>query len=344
MSVDIQSLGAEVEKHGEFIPRLAEEISKAVVGQRYMVDRLLIGLLSNNHVLLEGVPGLAKTLTCKTLARTIDSKFSRIQFTPDLLPADVIGTLIFNQKEQNFEPRLGPIFANIVLADEINRAPAKVQSALLEAMQERQVTIGDTTYKLEDPFMVLATQNPIEQEGTYPLPEAQVDRFLFKLHIDYPQRDEEQKILDQMTSVSNPGGAFASLPSVNPVVTPEQIRGARSVIDQIYVDEKIKTYILNIVGATRHPDTFRVQFHSKQNRPLEQVIQMGASPRASIALVVAAKTHAFIRHRAHVTPDDVKAIGPDVLRHRIQVTFEAEAEEVLSDDVVRQIFDQIEVP
>jgi len=344
MSVDIQSVVERVELKGAFIDRLTSEIGKVVVGQRAMVERLIIGLVSNNHVLLEGVPGLAKTLTCKTLATCISAKFSRIQFTPDLLPADLIGTLIYNQRDQVFEPRLGPVFANIVLADEINRAPAKVQSALLEAMQERQVTIGDTTYKLEDPFMVLATQNPIEQEGTYPLPEAQVDRFLFKLVVHYPTRTEEQGIIDLMTSVSQPGGAFASLPKVQPVVSPQDIREARAVIDQIYIDDKVKSYILNLVGATRNPDQFKVQFRTKDNRPLEQVISIGASPRASIALVVAAKTHAFLRHRGHVTPDDVKAIGPDVLRHRIQITFEAEAEELKTDDVVRQIFDQIEVP
>lgn len=344
MSVDIQEVASEVEQYGELIQRLTSEIAKVVVGQGYMVDRLVIGLLSNNHVLLEGVPGLAKTLTCKTLATAIRAKYSRIQFTPDLLPADLIGTLIFNQKEQTFDPKLGPIFANIVLADEINRAPAKVQSALLEAMQERQVTIGDRTYKLEDPFMVLATQNPVEQEGTYPLPEAQVDRFLFKLRIDYPRRDEEQKILDTMTSVSNPGGAFSKGGLINPVVSPEEIRSARAVIDRVYIDDKIKSYILDIVGATRNPNNFKIQFRSADGRPLEQVIQFGGSPRASIALVVAAKTHAFLRRRAHVTPDDIKAIGFDVLRHRIQITFEAEAEELTTDDVVRQIFDQVAVP
>jgi MoxR-like ATPase len=344
MSVDIVSLAEEVERKSAFVDRLNKEVAKVVVGQRYMVERLVIGLLANSHVLLEGVPGLAKTLACKTLATCIQAGFSRIQFTPDLLPADLIGTLIFNQKEQTFDPKLGPIFSNIVLADEINRAPAKVQSALLEAMQERQVTIGDRTYKLEDPFMVLATQNPIEQEGTYPLPEAQVDRFLFKLHITYPTREEERGILDTMTSVYNTGGAYVTLAKPEAVVTPAEIREARKVIDQIYVDDKVKMYILNLVEATRYPSKYKLVFRSKDNRPLEEVISIGASPRASIALVVAAKAHAFIRRRSHVTPDDVKAIGPDVLRHRIMITFEAEAEELTTDHVVRQLFDQIEVP
>ncbi|HNM45722.1 MAG TPA: MoxR family ATPase [Candidatus Sumerlaeota bacterium] len=344
MSVDILSLAEEVERQSVLVDRVASEIGKVIVGQKYMVDRLLIGLLANGHVLLEGVPGLAKTLTCKTLATTIAAKFSRIQFTPDLLPADLIGTLIFNQKDQTFDPKLGPIFSNIVLADEINRAPAKVQSALLEAMQERQVTIGERTYPLDNPFMVLATQNPIEQEGTYPLPEAQVDRFLFKLHVSYPTRDEERGIMDTMTSVSNPGGALVSLPTPTPVITPTEIREARKTVDRIYVDDKVKTYILNLVESTRFPDKFKLVFKSAEGRPLEQVISIGASPRASIALVVAAKAHAFMRHRGHVTPDDVKAIGPDVLRHRIMITFEAEAEEMTTDHIVRQIFDQIEVP
>ncbi|MBI1290338.1 AAA domain-containing protein [bacterium] len=344
MSVDIAQITQEVETHSALVEQLATEMAKVVVGQRAMVDRLIIGLLANSHVLLEGVPGLAKTLTCKTLATCIDAKFSRIQFTPDLLPADLIGTLIYNQKEQSFEPRLGPIFSNIVLADEINRAPAKVQSALLECMQERQVTIGDRTYPLEDPFMVLATQNPIEQEGTYPLPEAQVDRFLFKLQINYPSRTEEAGILETMTSVANPGGAFGTLPKPQPVISPDRVRAARKVIDGIYIDEKVKAYILDLVSATRYPDQFKLTFKSKDGRKLDQVIQMGASPRASIALVIAAKAHAFLRHRGHVTPDDVKAIGPDVLRHRIMTTFEAEAEELTHDMVVRQIFDQVQVP
>ncbi|CAN5289081.1 MoxR family ATPase [soil metagenome] len=344
MSVDIQSIIDEVDSHSGKVEALTAEIGKVVVGQKYMVERLLIGLFANSHVLLEGVPGLAKTLTCKTLATSVHAQFSRIQFTPDLLPADLIGTLIFNQKDQTFVPKLGPLFANIVLADEINRAPAKVQSALLEAMQERQVTIGDKTYKLDDPFMVLATQNPIEQEGTYPLPEAQVDRFLFKLSIGYPTRDEERSIIDTMTSVVNAGGAQSDRPKPNPVITPEEIRSIRRVIDRIYIDEKVKSYILDLVGATRQPAKYKLQFRSAANRQLEQVISFGASPRASIALVIAAKAHAFLRHRGHVTPDDVKAIGHDVLRHRIMITFEAEAEELTTDAVVQQIFDQVAVP
>jgi MoxR-like ATPase len=344
MAIDIEDITREVEQQGALVERLTQEIGKIIVGQRYMVERLVIGLLANGHVLLEGVPGLAKTLTCRTLATCIDARFSRIQFTPDLLPADLIGTLIYNQKEQTFEPKLGPIFSNIVLADEINRAPAKVQSALLEAMQERQVTIGDRTYKLEDPFMVLATQNPIEQEGTYPLPEAQTDRFLLKLHINYPQRSEEYQLLDKMTSVVNAGGARGELPRPQPVITPADLRTARTVIDSIYVDEKVKEYVLDIVGATREPARYKLQFRSKDGRALEEVIAVGASPRASLALVVAGKCHAFLRRRGHVTPDDIKAIGPDVLRHRIMITFEAEAEELTHDEVVRQLFDQVEVP
>lgn len=344
MSVDVLSVAAEVEKQSEFVEGLAGEIGKVIAGQKYMVDRMIIGLLANSHVLLEGVPGLAKTLACKTLATTIQAKYSRIQFTPDLLPADLIGTLIFNQKEQTFDPKLGPIFANVILADEINRAPAKVQSALLEAMQERQVTIGDRTYKLEDPFMVLATQNPIEQEGTYPLPEAQVDRFLFKLRIDYPRREDELQILETMTSVSTVGGGRSDLPKPQPVVSPESIREARATIDKIYIDDKIKSYILDLVGATRNPSGFRVRFRTQDGRPLEEVISIGASPRASIALVIASKAHAFLRHRGHVTPDDVKAIAADVLRHRILTTYEAEAEEITPDHVVRQLLDQVEVP
>ncbi len=344
MSVDVLSIAGEVEKHSGFVDDLTGEMAKVIAGQKYMVDRMIIGLLVNSHVLLEGVPGLAKTLACKTLATTIQADYSRIQFTPDLLPADLIGTLIFNQKEQTFDPKLGPIFANIVLADEINRAPAKVQSALLEAMQERQVTIGDETYKLDDPFMVLATQNPIEQEGTYPLPEAQVDRFLFKLRIGYPKREDELKVLDTMTSVQTAGGKMADLPAPQPVVSPEQIRQARSVIDRIYIDEKIKTYILDLVGATRDPMRYGIRFRTHDGRPLEQVIAVGASPRASIALVIASKGNAFLRHRGHVTPDDVKAIAADVLRHRILTTYEAEAEEITPDHIVRQLLDQVEVP
>lgn len=345
MSVDIAQVTRDVAAQSSFVEVLEAEIGKVVVGQRHMVERLLIGLLANGHVLLEGVPGLAKTLTCKALAATFHAKFSRIQFTPDLLPADLIGTLIYNQKEQSFEPRLGPVFANIVLADEINRAPAKVQSALLEAMQERHVTIGDKTYKLDDPFLVLATQNPIEQEGTYPLPEAQVDRFLFKLKVGYPSREEERGILDRMASSS---AASMAVASIKAVITPESLRAARLVVDQIYMDDKVKEYILDLVLATRDPHKRGLKFHGPgsngKRQPLEKVIQVGGSPRATIALATAARAHAFLRHRGHVIPDDVKAIGPDVLRHRILVTYEAEAEEMTSDDVVKQIFDQVEVP
>jgi MoxR-like ATPase len=345
MSVDIAQITRDVAAQSSFVEVLEAEVGKVVVGQKTMVERLLIGILSNGHVLLEGVPGLAKTLTCKSLAAAIDAKFSRIQFTPDLLPSDLIGTLMYNQKEQTFEPRLGPIFANIVLADEINRAPAKVQSALLEAMQERHVTIGDRTYPLDDPFLVLATQNPIEQEGTYPLPEAQVDRFLFKLRIGYPNRDEERGILDRM-AFSN--ASSAAMEKIHPVLTPETLREARSTVDKIYMDDKVKEYILDLVYATREPEKRGIKFHSPSSngrrQALEKVVQVGGSPRATIALAIAARAHAFLRHRGHVVPDDVKAIGPDVLRHRILVTYEAEAEEMTSDDVIRQLFDQVEVP
>ncbi len=346
-ALDINEVQELVERHSAFVEELETEVGRVVVGQRRLVDRLLIALLCNGHVLLEGMPGLAKTLTCRTLASAIDAQFSRIQFTPDLLPADVVGTQIYNVKEQTFEPRRGPVFANFVLADEINRAPAKVQSALLEAMQERQVTIGDTTFPLGDPFVVLATQNPIEQEGTYPLPEAQVDRFLFKVSVGYPSRDEERTILDTMAVAdTRPRGAAPDGGSVKAVVSPDRIRAARAVVDRIYMDEKVKEYILDLVHATRDPEAFRVSFRSPGDgsQRIEKAIQVGGSPRATIALAVAAKGHAFLRHRAHVTPDDVKAIGPDVLRHRILVTYEAEAEELSSDHIVRQIFDQVEVP
>lgn len=343
---DMTALRDEVEASSEFLDRVGNEVGKVIVGQRKIVDRLLIALLCNGHVLLEGLPGLAKTLVCRSLSKSINSNFSRIQFTPDLLPADVVGTQIYNVKDQTFEPRKGPIFANFVLADEINRAPAKVQSALLEAMQERQVTIGDQTYRLDDPFIVLATQNPVEQEGTYPLPEAQVDRFLFKLNVGYPTREEEHSILDRMSNASRRGSKSDPVDKINPVATPEDIAKAQELIDQIYIDEKVKHYILDLVGATRTPDAFHVKFRSseKDSGPLDRVIQVGASPRATLALAMAAKAHAFLRHRAHVTPDDVKAIGPDVLRHRIILTYEAEAEELTPNIVVRQLFEQIEVP
>jgi MoxR-like ATPase len=346
MTIDIQEVRARIEAESGFVETLETEIAKIVVGQKKIVDRLLIALFCNGHVLLEGMPGLAKTLICKTIAAAIQARFQRIQFTPDLLPADLIGTQIFNMREQTFEARRGPIFANFILADEINRAPAKVQSALLEAMQERQVTIGDTTFRLDDPFIVLATQNPIEQEGTYPLPEAQVDRFLFKLHVDYPTRDEERQILDTMAVANSTDRSTIGDVSINPVVSLEDIRRARMFVDMVYMDDKVKHYILDLVGATRHPESHRVRFRagSAGRNTLEKVIQVGASPRATLALAVAARAHAFLRHRGHVTPDDVKAIGHDVLRHRILLTYEAEAEELSTDDIVRQIFEQVEVP
>jgi MoxR-like ATPase len=294
-----------------------------------MVERLLIGLLTGGHVLVEGVPGLAKTLTVRTLCAVMDARFQRIQFTPDLLPADIIGTVVYNQAKGEFTSKKGPIFANLILADEINRAPAKVQSALLEAMQERQVTIGDTTYPLEEPFLVMATQNPIEQEGTYPLPEAQVDRFMLKIRVDYPKRDEELVIVDRMgaTPPDDP----------KPVIKPERILSARKVVDQVYVDEKIKGYILDVVFATRQPRDFGLENEA-------DFIEYGASPRASLSLTRAARAHAFLRKRGFVTPEDVKAIGPDVLRHRIILTYEAEAEEVSAEMIIRRVFETVEVP
>ncbi|MBI5153718.1 MoxR family ATPase [Candidatus Poribacteria bacterium] len=347
MALDLAEIRNEVAERSAFVERLEAEVAKLVVGQRHVVDRLLAALLCNGHVLLEGLPGLAKTLVCKTLSAAIQAKFQRIQFTPDLLPADLIGTLIYNVKEQTFEPRKGPLFANFILADEINRAPAKVQSALLEAMQERQITIGDTTYPLDDPFIVLATQNPIEQEGTYPLPEAQIDRFLFKVKVGYPTRDEEREILENMAIADSTRRQSAKDVRIQPVVDPKEIRAARAIVDSVYMDEKVKRYILDLVSATRTPEAMGLRFHSARGKAmvnLEKVIQVGASPRATIALAIASKAHAFLRHRAHVTPDDVKAIGMDVLRHRILITYEAEAEELTSDDIVRQIFDQVQVP
>ena len=324
----VQTIQKEVEREAAFVSVVTDEIGKVIVGQRYMVERLLIAMLADGHVLIEGVPGLAKTLTVSTLAQTVRCDFKRIQFTPDLLPADLVGTMIYNPGDQSFKARMGPIFANIILADEINRAPAKVQSALLEAMQERQVTLGDTTFKLPEPFLVLATQNPIEQEGTYPLPEAQVDRFMLKLLVSYPRREEERVILDRMTE--------GEPPSVAPVIKPETILKARKVVRTIYVDDKIKEYVLNLILATRNPDAAGLNW-----APL---IQYGASPRATIYLVAAAKAHAFLHGRGYVTPEDIKAIGPDVLRHRIIVSYEAEAEETTSDDLVRKLFDAVEVP
>ncbi|MBD3307846.1 AAA domain-containing protein [candidate division KSB3 bacterium] len=329
MYQDIRVINEMVQAESRFVENLKTEIAKVIVGQEYMIDRLVIGLLSNGHVLLEGVPGLAKTLTIKTLSDCIQTQFQRIQFTPDLLPADLIGTLIYNQKEGTFVPKKGPIFTNLVLADEINRAPAKVQSALLEAMQERQVTIGDTTYQLDEPFLVLATQNPIEQEGTYPLPEAQVDRFMLKIKITYPTRQEELHITDRM--------ATGTPVAVQPVIAPEDIIKARSVVDQVYLDDKIKEYIVDIVFATREP-------HNHGLPDLEEMIEYGASPRASIYLHKAARAHAFLRRRGYVTPEDVKAVGMDILRHRVILSYEAEAEERTPEDIVQQIFDTLEVP
>ena len=329
MSVDVIQLREIVEKELVVLNRIREEIGKVIVGQTELIDRLLIALLCNNHVLIEGVPGLAKTLTITTLAKTIQTSFQRIQFTPDLLPGDLVGTLIYNPKTGEFSTRKGPIFANIILADEINRAPAKVQSALLEAMQERQVTIGDESYSLDDPFMVLATQNPIEQEGTYPLPEAQVDRFMFKLLVTYPSKAEELQILRRMA------GNEGDIP-VNPVVAPSDISRIRSLAASIYMDEKIEDYILNLVTATRDP--------KKYNLDIGDLIRYGASPRATIFLANAAKANALLAGRGYVTPQDIKSIGPDILRHRVIVTYEAEAEEKTSDDIVKQILDNVEVP
>lgn len=326
---EITVLTGEVEREGMFLEDLVNEIGKVIVGQRRMVERLVIGLLADGHILLEGVPGLAKTTAVKAIARAVDVSFHRIQFTPDLLPADLIGTLIYNQAKGTFQVKKGPIFASFILSDEINRAPAKVQSALLEAMQERQVTIGDKTYPLPKPFLVLATQNPIEQEGTYPLPEAQIDRFMFKVLIDYPEREEELEILRQ--------GDSSDAAAVTPVVKPEKIFAARELIDRIYLDEKIEQYILDVVFATRQPGRFGLE-------KLQHLIRYGASPRASIYLARAARAHAFIRHRGYVTPEDIRAIGYEVLRHRVMITFEAEADELTSDDIIREIFDHIEVP
>ena len=326
---DIKSLNERIQRESAFVELLQMEVGKIIVGQKPMVERLLIGLLSNGHVLLEGVPGLAKTLSIKTLAAAIHAKFQRIQFTPDLLPADVIGTMIYNQKNGEFTVRKGPIFSNFILADEINRAPAKVQSALLEAMQERQITIGEQTFKLDEPFLVLATQNPIEQEGTYPLPEAQVDRFMLKIRIDYPNRDEERLIMRQ--NMTN------STPAVNAAVSPSDILKARQVVQEVYMDEKIERYILDIVFATRRPGEFKLE-------KLSSLINYGASPRASINLALASKAFAFIKRRGYVIPEDVRAICHDVLRHRIAVTYEAEAENVSPENIVDEILNTIEVP
>ena len=328
-NVDIRLINEKIEKESAFVEMLHLEMNKVIVGQKHMLERLLIGLLGNGHILLEGVPGLAKTLAINTLSKAVKGSFSRIQFTPDLLPADVIGTMIFNMKENDFSIKKGPIFANFVLADEINRAPAKVQSALLEAMQEHQVTIGDTTFKLEAPFLVLATQNPIEQEGTYPLPEAQVDRFMLKTVIDYPTLEDEQMIMRH-----NLKGSFGQ---VNPVVSVEQIIRARESVKEVYMDEKIEKYILNIVFASRYPENYRLA-------DLKPLISFGASPRGSINLAMASKCYAFIKRRGYVIPEDVRAVVHDALRHRIRITYEAEAENITSVDIINKIVNEVEVP
>lgn len=328
-NVDVMALNAQIKQEAQFVDRMLKEISKVVVGQREMVEGILMGLLTGGHVLLEGVPGLAKTLTISSVSQAISLNFGRIQFTPDLLPSDLIGTMIFNPKSGEFAPKKGPIFTNIVLADEINRAPAKVQSALLEAMAEKQVTIGDTTYKLEVPFLVLATQNPLEQEGTYPLPEAQMDRFMFKILVDYPTKDEELEIMNRMGKDSTP--------KIEPQISREELLRARSRVDEIYVDDKIRQYIVELVMATREPTKYGLG-------ALAPLLRVGASPRATISLIRAAKAHAFIRARGYVTAEDVKAVAPLVLRHRLILSFEAEAEEVRSDQVVKDLLSHIEVP
>jgi MoxR-like ATPase len=326
---DVRALNELIAKESEFVDELTSEVGKVIVGQTYMVERIIIGLLSGGHILLEGVPGLAKTLTVKTLCEVISAQFARVQFTPDLLPADVIGTVIYNHQDGEFSSKLGPIFANLVLADEINRAPAKVQSALLEAMQERQVTIGDTTHPLPAPFIVMATQNPIEQEGTYRLPEAQVDRFMMMVRVSYPSRSEEREIIERLTDPIEH--------KAKPRVSLEQIVNGAKAVKEVYIDDRIKDYIVDVVFATREP--------KKQGlSDLQGLIEYGASPRASIALARAARAHAFLRHRGYVTPEDIKAIGPDVLRHRVVLTYEAEAEEISSEDIVRRVFEVVEVP
>ncbi|HET6568364.1 MAG TPA: AAA family ATPase [Rhodothermales bacterium] len=327
---DIALVNDRIREESAFIDDLLTEIGRVVVGQKYMIERLLIGLLGGGHVLLEGVPGLAKTLTVSSLAATIGTRFQRIQFTPDLLPADLIGTLVYNQKEGTFFIKKGPIFANIILADEINRSPAKVQSALLESMQERQVTIGDTTFPLEEPFLVLATQNPIEQEGTYPLPEAQVDRFMLKIKVTYPTRDEELEIMRRMARTDE-------RVQVRTVVHPDRILAARRVLNDLYMDERVERYIVDLVMASRDPGRYRLG-------SLKPLIEFGASPRATINLNLAARAHAFLQHRAYVSPEDVRSIAQDVMRHRIAVTYEAEAEDVDSDDIVQRILQNVEVP
>ena len=329
MSHDLANVKEEVEQQSALLRRLQSEIGQVIVGQQEVIEKILVGLLASGHVLLEGLPGLAKTLTFRTLASALQASFQRVQFTPDLLPADLVGTNIFNPQTAEFTVKRGPLFANLVLADEINRAPAKVQSALLEAMQERQVTIGERTYPLPDPFLVLATQNPIEQEGTYPLPEAQVDRFMLKVKVDYPSREEESTIIDRMTG--------HSLPEAKPVLNTEQLGQMRALLPKIYLDPRVKNYILDLVFSTRQPEKFRLPH-------LRGMIACGASPRASLCLAQAARAYAFLRGRAHATPDDVKSIGYDVLRHRVQPSYEAEAEEKTSETLLRDIFDRVEVP
>jgi len=329
MDTDIKALNERIQQESAFVDMITLEMNKVIIGQKQMVERLLIGLLSNGHILLEGVPGLAKTLAIKSLANIIDAKFSRIQFTPDLLPADLIGTLIYSQKKEEFVVRKGPVFANFILADEINRSPAKVQSALLEAMQERQVTIGDHTYPLEEPFMVLATQNPIEQEGTYPLPEAQVDRFMLKVVIGYPDKEEEKKILRQNIAMT--------FPTTSTIIKPADIVKARGVVRDVYLDEKIENYITDIVFSSRFPAEYKLT-------RFQPLIQYGASPRASINLALAAKALAFIRRRGYVIPEDVRAVAHDVMRHRIGLTYEAEAENITPEDIINEILNTVEVP
>ena len=328
-AIDIRELNVRIEQQSTFVTNLTTGMDRVIVGQKHLVDSLLISLLSDGHILLEGVPGLAKTLAIKTLSQLIDAKYSRIQFTPDLLPADVVGTMIYSQKEEAFQVKNGPVFANFVLADEINRAPAKVQSALLEAMQEHQVTIGDNTFKLPTPFLVMATQNPIEQEGTYQLPEAQVDRFMLKVIIDYPTLDEEKKIMRE--------NLVGGLPQVMPVTTAEEIMRAREVVSQVYIDEKIEQYIADIVFATRYPDRYNL-------KELSDLITFGGSPRASINLAKAARAYAFIKHRGYVVPEDVRAVAHDVLRHRVGLSYEAEANNVTAEEIVSKIINKVEVP
>jgi MoxR-like ATPase len=329
VGVDIRELNERIERESAFLDLINLEVNKKIVGQKYMIERLLIGALANGHILLEGLPGLAKTLAINTLSKAVDAKFSRIQFTPDLLPADLVGTMIYNQAQGDFQVKKGPVFANFVLADEINRAPAKVQSALLEAMQEKQVTIGETTFQLEAPFLVMATQNPVEQEGTYPLPEAQVDRFMLKVKIDYPNMEEERLIIRQNVSQEPQ--------EIKPVASPEQILKARKTVREVYMDEKIEKYILDIVFATRTPGKYKLE-------RLENLIEFGGSPRASINLALASKAYAFIKRRGYVIPEDVRAICADVLRHRIGVTYEAEAENITSEQVIAEILNTVEVP